>query len=799
MRRFTNWAAQRFAGMEPVRKRSPKRRQVQRRRPLGAGLIEILEKRALLSATVASLGTATDHSSSHSDVVVSAAAAVPVNQTLIVEVAADPTLGAVTVADDQGNVYTQDANVTKAGLPGVETWIFSAPVTTALSAGDNITVHFAGFLGSLPTSKAVSALAVDGLAIAPKLDVTHTNDGYGKTPDSGLTSNTNYPEELLIGAIGVQGRNTDTFTPGSDYTLIGRTGTNAGGITTNVTINPEYRTVSAVGQYNANGTLDSNREWSAAIGTYVIDSGPVITPTPDQTNDEADAVSLQIEASGSLGGALQYSAAGLPDGLSIDSNTGLISGTISGVAADQSQPFNVDVSVSDGVTTSHDTFTWTVDNVAPLLTADDVSMTEGVASGLVTVGTFTDIGGPEPLGNYAAVIDWGDGSSSTGTISESAGVFTVQGNHTYAEESAADHTPGGLDHYILSVTVNDDNGITLVSSTANSNATVSDPAVIATGGYTVSATEGAASGLQTVATFTDPGGVEVVGDYSAMIDWGDGSSSAGSITETAGVFTVQGSHTYAEESAADHPGSNPYEITVTISHEDALPDATVTSVAEVSDPAVIATGGYTVSATEGAASGLQTVATFTDPGGVEDRRRLQAMIDWGDGSSSAGTITESAGVFTVQGSHTYAEESTADHAGSNPYQITVTISHEDSSPDATVTSVAEVADPAVIASGGFTVTATEQAASGLQTVATFTDPGGAEDVSDYTAMVDWGDGSSATIGTITESAGVFTVQGNHTYAEESIRTIPIRTFIRSPSQSVTRMPRRTRRRQASRT
>ena len=30
-----------------------------------------------------------------------------------------------------------------------------------------------------------------------------------------------------------------------------------------------------------------------------------------------------------------------------------------------------------------------------------------------------------------------------------------------------------------------------------------------------------------------------------------------------GVYTVNGNHTYAEESAANHPGSNPYTITVT--------------------------------------------------------------------------------------------------------------------------------------------------------------------------------------------------------------------------------------------
>ena len=52
--------------------------------------------------------------------------------------------------------------------------------------------------------------------------------------------------------------------------------------------------------------------------------------------------------------------------------------------------------------------------------------------------------------------------------------------------------------------------------------------------------------MQTVATFTDPGGAEPLGDYSALIDWGDGTApSAGTITFAGGIYTVQGSHTFA--------------------------------------------------------------------------------------------------------------------------------------------------------------------------------------------------------------------------------------------------------------
>src|SRR4029077_18123513 len=257
-------------------------------------------------------------------------------------------------------------------------------------------------------------------------------------------------------------------------------------------------------------------------------------------------------------------------------------------------------------------------------------------------------------------------------ITLSGNTFTVKGNHTYAEESAADHP--GSNPYTITVTISHEAAPT---ATATSTATVSDPAVVATGGFVVTASEGADSGSQTVATFTDPGGAEVVGDYSASINWGDGSAaSTGVITLSGTTYTVKGSHTYAEESAADHAGSNPYQITVTISHESA-PTATATSTATVSDPAVVATGNFVVTATEGQDSGSQTVATFTDPGGAEAVGDYSASINWGDGTAaSSGVITVSGGVYTVKGSHTYAEESAADHAGSNPYQITVTLTHE---------------------------------------------------------------------------------------------------------------------------
>src|SRR5262249_55631714 len=137
----------------------------------------------------------------------------------------------------------------------------------------------------------------------------------------------------------------------------------------------------------------------------------------------------------------------------------------------------------------------------------------------------------------------------------------VIGNHLYAEEGS----------FPIMIKITDVGGST---ASATNSAAVADPAVLATGGFTITGTETVDTGIQTVATFTDPAGAETLSNYSATIAWGDANTSAGTITFDSGtqVFTVSGNHTYAEEGKLT--------ITVTI-HHDAAPDAMVTSSAEI--------------------------------------------------------------------------------------------------------------------------------------------------------------------------------------------------------------------------
>jgi Bacterial Ig-like domain (group 1) len=179
------------------------------------------------------------------------------------------------------------------------------------------------------------------------------------------------------------------------------------------------------------------------------------------------------------------------------------------------------------------------------------------------------------------------------------------------------------------------------------------------------------------------------------------------------------------------------------------------------DQAISATG-TTVSGTEGA-SFSGTVATFTDPDTSATASEYAATIEWGDGSSSTGTVSGSDGSFAVSGEHTYADEGS--------YEIKVTISDVDNEGNkATAGSTANVADAALAAAGVSPAPVSPQSFSGA--VASFTDANTGSSIEDFTATIEWGDGSSST-GTVSGSGGSYGVSGSHTYTGTGYFTITV--------------------------
>ncbi|HZV05724.1 MAG TPA: choice-of-anchor L domain-containing protein [Gemmataceae bacterium] len=246
------------------------------------------------------------------------------------------------------------------------------------------------------------------------------------------------------------------------------------------------------------------------------------------------------------------------------------------VAAGLTPGTNVTVSLqvtdSNGLTSTDQSV---IHVIAPVLSVNPVTppvAVEGQSTGTQTLTTFVDAGAN--LSALSAVVNWGDGKSVTltgangGIVQNADGSFSVMASHTYAEEAS------GLS---LSVQVTDANGTTASASAALN---VSDPAVVAKGGFTLAATQGTALTGVTVASFVDPGGAEPNATdptgihYTADINWGDGGTSTGIITfdTMTNTFKVLGDHTYA--------AAGNFVVTITIHHESA-PDAVATSTAAV--------------------------------------------------------------------------------------------------------------------------------------------------------------------------------------------------------------------------
>jgi hypothetical protein len=279
-----------------------------------------------------------------------------------------------------------------------------------------------------------------------------------------------------------------------------------------------------------------------------------------------------------------------------------------------------------------------------------------------TVATFSDSLTATPAADLLATIVWGDATTSAGTVSGGGGSFQVSGTHTYA-------SPGT---FPVTVTLSDDPPGT-ATATVTSTAHVGGVGLAVTA-VNVSTAEGAPFN-GTVATFSDSDTSRTPASFTSSIHWGDGTApTVGTITGGAGSFTVTGQHTYADE------GTSTTTVTVT---ETGPGGATSTGTGSASVTETDGLSGTPATITAQAAAPFNgTVATFTDTDTANVASDFVATIDWGDGTTSPGTVAGGGGTCTVSGSHTYAASGT----------FTVTVTLADDAPGTATAAVASTAN-----------------------------------------------------------------------------------------------------------
>ena len=466
--------------------------------------------------------------------------------------------------------------------------------------------------------------------------------------------------------------------------------------------------------------------WTVEFAT--APGNPSVQSIGNQSSVVGQTVSLSVNATDSPGFYLDYDAFGLPDGLYIDPFTGVIQGTVSDVAASPT-PYDVTVLVDDGFgdyTTQ--SFQWTVQPRTLTAQLYPITATEGTSTGTITLGTFTTPDLSAEPGEFLITINWGDERTSEGWAEGGNGTFTIKADHNF---DAAGTLTVSVDIWNI--------WGALPEVDVSTTATVTDATLTMTGGFQLGALMDQSASL-TLAYFTVANPHAQPSDFTASIAWGDGSTSTATVSSAgAGLFAVTANHSYAE---------------------DGLEDATIT-VTDAAGSSQSTTSTVEVGNLYAGVNGTLSLASFVDATSGVTASSFTVSINWGDGNTTSGTVTQSGTLFTVSGTHAFAVDSIDNTGG--VYDVVVTITGGSNILRSTVP--VEVTRPASsmwvakLAAGSGTILTN-------QLTALFVEPDTTNGTAEFDASISWGDNSSS-VGTVQEIGnGLFQVVGNHTFASK---------------------------------
>ncbi len=251
-----------------------------------------------------------------------------------------------------------------------------------------------------------------------------------------------------------------------------------------------------------------------------------------------------------------------------------------------------------------------------------------------TVATFNTPNTLAVAGGFVAQINWGDGT-------QTGGIITATGGGTFTVGALTPHPYGATGNYVITV------GVTSLGGNHSSDMTsitVNPAPIVPTPGNVIQSIAGQTfSGI--VGSFSQYP-LTPVGNFTASVNWGDGDVSPGTVTAGPnGTFVVSGTETF--------PSAGAFPVNVTISDLGDPNPGTFSVPAVITDAATTATGG-SISAVAGQPFDGQ-LATFTNANPYAVASQFTALINWGDGTVSAGVVGGSGGEFTVSGAHVYSQ------------------------------------------------------------------------------------------------------------------------------------------------
>jgi uncharacterized repeat protein (TIGR01451 family) len=268
-------------------------------------------------------------------------------------------------------------------------------------------------------------------------------------------------------------------------------------------------------------------------------SGSSVTETASANiaSGGSDTFSLVVFAPAGLANGAAFNDTASVSANNPDPTPGNNTATVTGSIVNNNPNADLSVTVS-GVASANEgdsvTYNITVSNAGPA-SAPAVSLTNTL---------------PAILSFVSATTSQGTFSVSGGVVTFAMGTIAAGGTATASVTAQAIEDGSVSDNVSVSSTAPDPN---TANNSASATTSFAEPAISVSAPIRTRSTT--LTNFQT-ATFTHAKAVEPTGAFSASIAWGDGSSSAGTISLTGTTYAVTGSHTYS--------GGGRHTITTTV-------------------------------------------------------------------------------------------------------------------------------------------------------------------------------------------------------------------------------------------